>query len=364
MLGVGQWPFVDDWAIAASRFSEVIGITVDGRHPKYPGRFPTVATPPPPSWPKRLRMSRLNAYRRSKDLIAAVREVQTSYGPIDLLHSHFYAASVGVPRACAALGIPFVHTEHSSWILRTDPSRSISPAGMRNLRRLARAAKRVLFVSKGLMDSTRALKVDGRFEVLGNPVDASLFWPAPRRAHNKSVRLISVGYLTPIKNHALLLDSFAQTNLPVGSSLHIIGRGSERRNLERYAESLGIRHHVVFDGYLPRSEVAEQLRQSDLYVHSANAETFGVAVLEALFSGLPVVTTRFGGILESMPPSAPVFTCDSTPEALAAGIDLAANRARGLRSSMISAKAKEHFSADSVALRLEEIYASAVHETR
>jgi glycosyltransferase involved in cell wall biosynthesis len=95
-----------------------------------------------------------------------------------------------------------------------------------------------------------------------------------------------------IRAIALLHDQGETTRLALA------GDGPMRAELERLTAALGLNHHVRFLGYQPRSSVARLLNQCSLFVLPSRSEPFGIAVIEALACGKPVVATAVGGIPE------------------------------------------------------------------
>jgi glycosyltransferase involved in cell wall biosynthesis len=147
------------------------------------------------------------------------------------------------------------------------------------------------------------LGVQREISVAPNPVDVDYFcgsvvasFPPEDDAWN----LVTVGWLIPRKDHVTLLRAFAQvvSRWP-SSSLAIAGDGPLRGELESLAGSLGLSRQVRFLGRVDRSEVATLLAASHLYVHASRAETYGVSLVEAWASGLPVVTFDCGGVSAS-----------------------------------------------------------------
>jgi glycosyltransferase involved in cell wall biosynthesis len=78
--------------------------------------------------------------------------------------------------------------------------------------------------------------------------------------------------------------------------VYIAGEGNYRRHLHSLVESLHVQRYVQFVGFL--DNVPEFLQQLDLYVQPSRSESLGVAIMEAMSAGLPVVATRVGGIPE------------------------------------------------------------------
>ena len=77
--------------------------------------------------------------------------------------------------------------------------------------------------------------------------------------------------------------------------LTIVGDGPEKDNLKLLSQILNINKRVNFTGYQRKPAVAEMLRHHHVLVLSSEVETFGVALVEAMTAGLPVIATRCGG---------------------------------------------------------------------
>jgi glycosyltransferase involved in cell wall biosynthesis len=105
----------------------------------------------------------------------------------------------------------------------------------------------------------------------------------------------TVAQLIPRKGHATLLRAFADaTRRQPDLWLVIFGRGPREAPLRRWAEQLHINERVVFAGF--RDNIAALMPGLDVMVHAAAREGLGVAVLEAMAAGVPVVATRVGGV--------------------------------------------------------------------
>lgn len=101
--------------------------------------------------------------------------------------------------------------------------------------------------------------------------------------------VVFLGRLVPYKGVDVLLR--AAVNVP--ARFHILGDGRERSRLQRLAQELGVASRVRFFGHLPEDELPLRLAEGDIFVLPSRsaAETFGVAQVEAMAAGLPVVNT-------------------------------------------------------------------------
>ena len=367
MTGTGT--FVEDWAVAATRSAEVLGFSWARARPDSAqplaasltmgevAGIPVVFVEPPIRLrPKRL-ARRVNDRLEIRKMIRAVRFLEQRYGPIELLHSHFYAGSGAIPGLAKRLGLQFVHTEHSTRLLG---DRKLARAGRAVLKQVMGQAAVVMFVSDEQLDFVRGQGVDGRFVVVPNPVDDRLF-RVGHGGYPDEIRLITVGHLLPRKRHALLLSAVAQARKADSRiRLDVVGAGACRVDLEVQSVRLGLGSVVRFWGHADRGQVAFLLAQSDIYVHTSETETFGVAIVEALFSGLPVVVAAAGGVTRTIPASMGVTVNHPDPDIFAAAIVDVVNRLGTFKRETIAAESRQMFSASSVALRLGHIYEEAL----
>jgi glycosyltransferase involved in cell wall biosynthesis len=115
----------------------------------------------------------------------------------------------------------------------------------------------------------------------------------------RSPEIITVARLTKFKRVDFLLEVFAEL-LKFYPELryNIVGTGEEEHVLHEKAVQLGIQSRVLFHGSVNDETLAELNRRSCLFLHGARNEPFGMAPLEAIASGTPVVAHRSGGIQE------------------------------------------------------------------
>ena len=106
---------------------------------------------------------------------------------------------------------------------------------------------------------------------------------------------LTVNFLHPRKRVDLLIGAWADVERRLsGAELLVVGDGPEAGHLRDLVARLGL-HSVRFCGFVPEEDLARYYRASDLLVHVAREETFGLTVLEAAAFGLPVVTVDEGG---------------------------------------------------------------------
>jgi glycosyltransferase involved in cell wall biosynthesis len=143
-----------------------------------------------------------------------------------------------------------------------------------------------------------------RVERVPKGVDSERFSPdgsslrRSLRLENKRV-VLTVARLVPIKNVALLVEAFAIVRERVGNvHLLIVGDGPEGRALRERSAERGIADAVTFAGAIPFEETPRFYRAADVFALSSTFDNSPNVVLEAMASGLPVVTTDVGGVGE------------------------------------------------------------------
>jgi len=112
----------------------------------------------------------------------------------------------------------------------------------------------------------------------------------------ESVRIGVAARLAPVKGVEDLIAAFALVAPQLGVTLDVAGAGRETDALRGQAESLGIAERVRFLGW--RDDVRALMERWDIYAQPSRAEGFGLAVVEAMAAGLPVVATDVGGLAE------------------------------------------------------------------
>jgi glycosyltransferase involved in cell wall biosynthesis len=114
------------------------------------------------------------------------------------------------------------------------------------------------------------------------------------RDPNTPLRVIAVGRLIAIKGMDRVLQGFAAADLADGATLTVVGDGPWKERLDGLANELSIEDQTRFTGTLPRDQVLDELRTSDVLLFPS-FEGAGMVVMEAMASGLPVVCLDAGG---------------------------------------------------------------------
>jgi alpha-1,6-mannosyltransferase len=151
-----------------------------------------------------------------------------------------------------------------------------------------------------------ARKTITRTDVLPLGVDTTMFAPGKRDARYRASLglpgdgplLIYAGRIDNEKRADKLIDMFRKLPADLGAAMVMVGDGKLRERLT--AEAAGL--PIAFTGFeQDRAELARALASSDIYVSAMADETFGISVLEAQSSGLPVVGVASGAMTDRVP---------------------------------------------------------------
>ena len=174
-------------------------------------------------------------------------------------------------------------------------------------------ARRIIAVSQFTKwELTNYYKIpESKIRVIHNGVDVKKFKPAADKRKVKAelglkpddLAIVSVGRLYARKGLFTLIESMPGVVKRFPNAKFIIsgkGQSDEMHKLVAYAEKLGVKNNIIFTGYTPDKELPKLYQAADVFAFSTFYEHHPFAVLEALSTGLPVVTTTVGGIPETI----------------------------------------------------------------
>lgn len=225
----------------------------------------------------------------------------------EVIHAHWW-----IPAGLAApAGVPLVVTLHGTdaeLLARSAPARWLG-------RPVLRRAQVVTAVSAAAAARVR--------QATGRELPASCLQPMPIDLAAFGAEgaggggLVTVARLTRQKRLDLALRALATEGAP-RLPLTIVGDGPERGALEALVQDLRLGSRVTFTGALPPADVARVLARADLALFPARNEGFGLAAVEALLAGVPVVACEDGGgVLSVVPDSGPGRVVEPTPGTIA-----------------------------------------------
>ncbi|WP_420898431.1 glycosyltransferase [Cryobacterium serini] len=222
------------------------------------------------------------------------RRILDSFHP-DVVHfqSHINVGR-GVSIEAAKRNIRLVGTNH--FMPENMVKFSLVPVGLQDrvIKAAWRAARRTFGRAAAVTTPTRRAaqfleKYTGLTGVhaISCGIDADNY--APNFEPRTENRILFVGRVTGEKQIDVLLRAAALLSPDLDARIEIVGGGDQKRNLEHLADSLGIRSHVTFTGYVTDDELRAAYSRATVFAMPSIAELQSIATMEAMASGLPIV---------------------------------------------------------------------------
>jgi glycosyltransferase involved in cell wall biosynthesis len=273
-----------------------------------------------------------------------------------IVHLHTFASQVVGTRAALRVGARILRTEHSTRAY-VDPS--CWPFSRWSLAR----ADACVAISEHVraVATARAPWAAAKVGVVPNGVDVERF--APREEPKaEAFTFVTVARLERRKGVDLALDALARVP---GARLDVIGEGDQRRALEDGARARGLDDRVRFHGFV--ADTRGLLSQAHAALCASREEGLGIALIEAMALGLPVVGFAVGGVPELVEDGRTGLLCRAGDvDALAASMRRAIE-GRARLPDMGSAardRVKARFSLQAMCAGYAETYARLSHDER
>jgi L-malate glycosyltransferase len=224
---------------------------------------------------------------------------------LDLLHVHY-----AIPHASAAYmakkilekegkKIPVITTLHGTDITLVGRDKTYAPVVTFSINE----SDAVTAVSQNLRDETfKHFEIEKEIEVIVNFVDVSRFSRKPIDAFKKVIApngervLLHASNFRKIKRVQDVVKIFAEVSKQLPAKLLFVGDGPERSTAEDLARELGVCDEIRFVG--KQEQMEDILAIADLFLLTSEYESFGLAALEAMAAGVPVISTNAGGLAE------------------------------------------------------------------
>jgi N-acetyl-alpha-D-glucosaminyl L-malate synthase BshA len=224
---------------------------------------------------------------------------------LDLLHVHY-----AIPHASAAYmakkileqegkTIPVITTLHGTDITLVGRDKMYAPVVAFSINQ----SDAITAVSNNLRDETyNTFTIEKEIEVIYNFVDVQRFTRKPIDAFRKVIApngeriLMHASNFRKIKRVQDIVKIFYEVQKKIPSKLLFVGDGPERQVAEELARSLGVGDEMRFVG--KQEQMEDILAIADLFLLTSEYESFGLAALEAMAAGVPVISTNAGGLNE------------------------------------------------------------------
>ena len=227
------------------------------------------------------------------------------HAELDVLHVHY-----AIPHAAVAflatqilksknIRLPIVTTLHGTDITLVGLDSSLSSVVEFSINQ----SDKVTSVSKSLSDQTRDyFNTKKDISVIYNFINLKRFSRKPNPQHRSAIApnnekiLVHISNFRKVKRVEDVVECFSKVKKSIPAKLLLIGDGPERLKVEQMCRQLGTCSDISFLG--KQDAVEELLSIADLFLLPSAKESFGLAALEAMACGVPVISTNVGGLPE------------------------------------------------------------------
>jgi len=231
----------------------------------------------------------------SKELWEQIKDVQTS-----LFHGNgmWQYPIHALSKIAREKNIPYILSPHGMlepWALQTGKFKKKLGLWLYQYEDLKQATC-IHATAKSEADNIRALGLKNPIAIIPNGIDLSEYRVATDNTEKSQHTLLFLSRIHPKKGIEMLIEAWSkiEVSLKQNWKIRIIGNGEENyiESLNVYIHKLGLGEEISIEGPLFHDEKIKAFNEADLFVLPTYSENFGIVILEALASGVPVITTK------------------------------------------------------------------------
>jgi len=221
-------------------------------------------------------------------------------------------------------------------------------------------ADAVIVLSEGIKSCFRNITRNKNIRVLPNPVDCRKYLPGDKTRGGNQI--LFMGDFSQSKGIHILLKAVPEVRkYQPGVQFNLCG--GRREEIQDMVKKFDIENEVKIPGFVSGKEKVEFFKESDLFVLPSYGEGLPIAILEAMSSGLPIITTPVGGIPDVLEEKQnALFVCPGDHQDLSEKIIflLKQREMRARIGANNRQKAQEEFDTPVIIRRLREIYSEVI----
>ena len=300
---------------------------------------------------------------KSKLDLAAIREIRANIRHIkpDIIHVHGTRAGSLGRLAAISIRTPVIYTEHLWTKHYKLPSRLAHRMQIIGLWFLDMFTTLNIAVSQAVKDFMieNQISRDKKIIVIYNAIEPPHSMQKKAKIFsNKEIIIGTVGTLNVQKGMQYLIAAMPQIIKEFPKvCLEIVGDGPYRKNLEKLIRKMKLGSSVKLTGFI--KDIEEEMAKFDIYVQPSLSESFGLAIIEAMSLGLPVVATNTGGIPEVVTTGKSGILVESAKPAALAGaiLELLRDTQKAVKMGKLAAEdVKIKFNLKDMVQETEKVY--------
>ncbi|MCO6499301.1 MAG: glycosyltransferase family 4 protein [Vicingus serpentipes] len=258
------------------------------------------------------------------------------------------------------LKIPFIITEHWTAFLKTDPTK-INFIEKHYIKKIAKQAEAICPVSEDLKKAMVGFGINHRYHIIPNVVNTNIFIPNP--PNNNKIGILHLSNLKDEhKNITGIINVVKKLSQHRNDFKVTIAGNGDIKKFKQKSDALNISEEILsFEGEKTTEEVAELMNKNDIFLLFSNYENLPCVIAEALVMGLPTIASNVGGIAEMVNEENGVLVHPKNEEELFQKLNELINNIKKYNKSIISNKAQEKYSYETVGKAYLSIYESILN---
>jgi glycosyltransferase involved in cell wall biosynthesis len=225
------------------------------------------------------------------------------------------------------------------------------------LKRIWQKAAALVACSDGLKNRALRFLTSANIDIIPNGIDLDKFHPVANKELSGELKLLTVGRLSVTKRFEMLVEAVEILNKQGKNvRLTISGGGGLLDELKNIVEQKKLTNVINLTGRIETEKMPDVYRQHDMFVSASMQEGMSNAMLEAMASGLPIITTKCEGVEELISDNGFVVGTDSAESLAEAIIRLADNRQQYKMMCAAARSRAENFGWDRVAQGYMKLY--------
>lgn len=301
------------------------------------------------------RFSQIRSYLFTRELEKLLNAYRDDHGEPHFLHAHSWIwAGYSALVLKTKFSYKIIVTEHSSKVLMN----TYTPFELESYKKTISQADHIIAVGPTLKERLEEL-AKKQVENIPNSVSKEFVdFPISLNTHSSPKSFVTVSFLTKNKQLDKLITAFSEVYKGRDTKLTIVGDGPEYEHLVELVKSLSIESQVIFLGRVNRSDVPRVVGAADVYVSASKIETFGVAIIEALALGLPVIAYNSGGPALSVNAQNGILLEDDAVESFIRAFAEMEQIYKNFDRETIRQQCLERFGEQAIVRKLEKIYSN------
>ena len=217
-----------------------------------------------------------------------------------LAHSAMWAG-LAAAKIWKGYNVPYVITEHRSFFVWENEAarKMVKSSYIPHLQEAYSLCQNLIIVSYSMKSGLLELfpELVNKMKVIPNMVNGNYFHFPEKPRENDPFVFLSAGRLAAVKGLDIIISAFGELIKKTDRKvfLRIAGRGELREQLEKQVQKSGLSESVTFLGRVSRDKIVQEMQEANCFILASSYEAFGVVLIEAMSTGLPVIATRSGG---------------------------------------------------------------------